>query len=150
MEDKYEEESPTEPETQPEEKMPMLSKALAGLGDPDADMAREEDTTLQAGRYGAPQQSLPGTSTGPDADDEDDDDNTYSQKETATESMTGDKTSTLPTAELHPGMYSERDPILKNAPKKSGGGLGGYDGPLGKVAPHGGLKVRFSCVSAPD
>ncbi|KAH9281037.1 Otoferlin [Echinococcus granulosus] len=140
--DEYEESStPVESEVQPEGKAPIFSKALAGLGDPDAEETRSaEEAMLQAGRYGAPQQPSQGSSASGNGDDEDDEDeDEYSRKDSVTRSKPS-TTMTL-TTETHPGMYTERDPILKNVPKKATSILGGYDGPLGKVVPQAGLKT---------
>ncbi|VDM32227.1 unnamed protein product [Hydatigera taeniaeformis] len=140
--DEYEESStPVESETHLDGKAQILTKALAGLEDPDAEETLSaKDGTLQAGRYGAPQQPAPGSFGSGNADDGDDEDeDEYSRKESAAES----KSSTIMThtTETHPAMYTERDPILKNVPKKASSTLGGYDGPLGKAGPQAGLKT---------
>lgn len=143
--DEYEESStPIESETHPEGKAQMLSKALAGLGDPDEEEMRStEDATLQAGRYGAPpQQPAQGSTGSGNADDEDDEDeDEYTQKESVAESKPS-TTMTHTTGTL-PALYTERDPILKDVPKKASGTLVSYDGQLGKAGPQAGLKVSF-------
>ncbi|KAL5107681.1 Otoferlin [Taenia crassiceps] len=140
--DEYEESStPMESEAHTEGKTQMLSKALAGLGDPDEEAMRPmEDAKLQAGRYGAPQQPTQGSSGSGNADDEDDEDeDEYSRKESVVESKPS--TATTLTIGTHPGMYTERDPILKDVPKKASSTHGSYDGRLRKAGPQAGLKT---------
>lgn len=150
--DKYEESSAIEEEDDHEKKAPILSKALAGMGDPDAELTQkpsEEDTKLQAGRYGAPQRLAPlegqdGSDDNDDMDTDGDEDTFGSMKESA--STSGKPSTSVLTLESHPGMYSERDPILKEVTKKPGSIVeaGGYVGPMGRSTPQAGLEVKFA------
>lgn len=145
--DEYEESSTQESSDDHQEKAPMLSKALAGMGDPDAEETQKpikEDGTLQAGRYGAPQSLAPlGVADSDDEDSEDKYDSQSSKGESVT--ATGKPSTSLVTLESHSGMYSERDPILKDATKKPGSVVGteGYVGTIGnRATPQAGVKVR--------
>ncbi|VDN96156.1 unnamed protein product [Rodentolepis nana] len=136
--DEYEESSTQESTNEHQKKAPMLSKALAGMGDPETEEAQkyvEEDGTLQAGRYGAPK---PLASLG--SADSDDSSEDSSKKESVT--STGKPSTSLMTIESHPGMYSERDPILKDASQKGGSVVSeGYVGTLArKATPQAGVK----------
>uniref|UniRef100_A0A5K3EPL3 Otoferlin n=1 Tax=Mesocestoides corti TaxID=53468 RepID=A0A5K3EPL3_MESCO len=132
--DEYESSTPIGSEAPPEEKAPIFSKALAGMGEPEAEelAPQAEDTAFQAGRYGAPQQ--PSVYSGASAEADEDSDS---------ESGTGEKDSTAVsmTTGSHPGMYTERDPILKGSPGKPTGQPRGYDGPLAKDTPQAGIKT---------
>ncbi len=139
--DEYEESStPIESDLPPEEDAPMLKKAFAGMGDPDADETgpKDDEGAVTAGRYGAPR-SLPGGQGGGDSADD----------ESSTDTLQKPPTTVTMTTESHPGAYSERDPILKGSLRKPGGSqFGGYEGPLAKTTPQGGLKVntKASCI----
>ncbi|KAM7542103.1 hypothetical protein Aperf_G00000009480 [Anoplocephala perfoliata] len=137
--DEYEQSTtPVESEAPDKKVAPILSKALAGMEDLGVEETKPtKEDTLQAGRYGAPKPLAPLDS--PDDDDDDEKDDGYSRKDpTISEKLTMGSVAT----ESHPGMYTERDPILKDVPKKPDSvvGVGGYDGPLIKATPQAGIK----------
>ncbi|VUZ54751.1 unnamed protein product [Hymenolepis diminuta] len=132
--DEYEESSTQESSDDHQEKAPMLSKALAGMGDPDAEETQKpikEDGTLQAGRYGAPQSLAPlGVADSDDEDSEDKYDSQSSKGESVT--ATGKPSTSLVTLESH-----------SDAIKKPGSVVGteGYVGTIGnRATPQAGVK----------
>lgn len=119
----------------------MLKKAFAGMGDPDEAACRrdaEDEGTVTAGRYGAPLvRPIAGKSVHDGEEDSGADDDSTNSGGTARKPPTTATATTI----SHPGMYSERDPILKGAASGSVSNRGAYDGPLVRASPQAGLKA---------